>query len=74
MYKLIHVSLVIYRDEYEKKSGSHRSASVTNSYYWFKLASKRKYENVGFPLRQNLILLVTVECRIIPVGELTTCI
>ena len=30
MYKLIHVSLVIYRDEYKKKSGSHRSASVTN--------------------------------------------
>ena len=73
MYKLIHVSLVIYRDEYEK-SGSHRSASVTNSYYWFQLASKKEYENVGFPLRPNLILLVTVECRITPVGELTTCI
>lgn len=44
IYKLINVSLVTHRDEYEKKSGSHRTASVTNSYYWLKLASKRKYE------------------------------
>ena len=27
-----------------EKSGSYRAASMTNSYYWFQLASKRKYE------------------------------
>ena len=56
-----------------EKSGSHRSASVTNHSGLVKLLSAKEANERLIPYR-ILILLVTVECRIIPVGELTTCI